>query len=194
MYSTVIGWSGLCKNVSINMTDGFVCIFHILIDAFFTCSTHYWERRLAISNHTCGLILFSVLLVFTSCILKILSHTHTFTTVTSWFQQSDFYETLRGFSSCFFSLGFVELPGPVSSEFSLNLKTFQPFLLQVILLTCSFLQLNIMLDYLIPLTNYQCCSFIFQPFFCLILMSFITISSKIIDLFFSSVKSSVNHI
>lgn len=122
------------------MTDGFVCIFHILIDAFFTCSTHYWERRLAISNHTCGLILFSVLLVFTSCILKILSHTHTFTTVTSWFQQSDFYETLRGFSSCFFSLGFVELLGPVSSEFSLNLKTFQPFLLQIILLTCSFLQ------------------------------------------------------
>lgn len=40
-----------------------------------------------------------------------------------------------------------------------------------------------MLDYLIPLTNYQCCSFIFQPFFCLILISSITISSKIIDLF-----------
>lgn len=63
----------------------------------------YFQLHLSISR-------FPILSVFASWVLKLCR------TGTSWFRQFDICD-FGWFSSCFFSLGFAELLGPVSSEF-----------------------------------------------------------------------------
>lgn len=123
VYSAVVGWNVLCMWLSIWLT---VCYLGLLYLYWFFDNLLYPLLRKESCNLQLylwiSLFLFSIFSVFVSWILKPLLYTSR--TVMSWFQQFNFYVTLCSFSSCFFSLRFAELLGPVSSDFLLILEIF----------------------------------------------------------------------